>query len=74
MAFNSVLLCFTGNLGYSLDSSFLVASVSLTVEKVRKPTLLQELSKCWGEGKHVEAKKKKTIKFSCQKQIPESVR
>lgn len=48
-----------GNLGYSLDSHFLVASISLTVEKVRKPTLLQELSKCWGEGKHVEAKKKK---------------
>lgn len=47
-----------GNLGYSLDSHFLVASISLTIEKVRRPTLLQELSKCWGEGKHGEAKKK----------------
>ena len=45
------------NLGYSFDSHVLVASISLTVEKVRKPTL-QELSKCWGEEKHGEAKKK----------------
>lgn len=56
-----------GNLGYSLDSHFLVASISLTVEKVRKPTLLQELSKCWGEGKHVEAKKKKDNKIFLSK-------